>query len=93
MGLIDIEDFYNWEKMSISNIIHLMVKWFDIDHVEMWVSQRNNVESGVWWNIKFEKDGQNYYADGQRMDIVRRRLIEQLDRLEIRKDYLNKGSE
>lgn len=79
--------------MSISNIIYLMVKWFDCTAVEMEVTQRSNVESGVWWRVKFEKDNNTYYADGQRMDIVRRRLIERLDHLEIRKDYLNKGDQ
>ena len=91
--IMDIEDFYNWEKMSISNIVHLMVKWFGVTSVEIEVMQRDNVESGVWWRIKFENDNQTYYADGQRMDIVRRRLIERLDNLDIRKDYLNKGDQ
>jgi len=85
---MDIEDFYNWEKMSISNIISLMVKWFDVESVKMEVN-KSNVESGVWWTIEFEKGCKKYFVNGQRTDIVRRRLIEQLDRLDIRKDYLN----
>lgn len=88
---MDIEDFYLWEKMPISNIIYLMVKWFNCTSVEMEVSQRD-VESGVWFHIKFDRDGKTYYANGQRPDIARRRLIAELDNLEIRKDYLNKGS-
>jgi hypothetical protein len=86
--IMDIEDFYNWEKMSISNIISLMVKWFDVESVKMEVNTAN-VESGVWWIIEFEKGNKKYFVTGQRTDIVRRRLIEQLDRLDIRKDYLN----
>ena len=72
---MDIEDFYLWEKMSISNIIYLMVKWFGFTSVEMEVTARDNVQSGVWWVLKCEKDSQIFYVDGQRTDIVRRRLI------------------
>jgi hypothetical protein len=86
---MDKEDLYNWEKMSLSNIILLMVKWFNFDNVTMEVQCRPNVESGVWWNLKIEQDGKTYYVTGQRTDIVRRRLIEILDSLEIRKHYLN----
>lgn len=88
---MDKEDFYNWEKMSISNIISLMVKWFGITSVRMEVFERANVESGVWWEIEFEKDGQKHFANGQRMDVVRRRLIESLDRLNIRENYLKEN--
>lgn len=86
---MDIEDFYNWEKMSISNIIWLMVKWFNCTDVQMEVTERN-VESGVWFRIQFVRDGNTYYCDGQRPDIVRKRLIDRLDFLDIRKDYLDK---
>lgn len=49
---MDKEDFYHWEKMSLSGIISLMVKWFGFP------------------------------------DIVRRRLIEFLDELNTRENYL-----
>lgn len=86
---MDIAKFYDWENMALSKIIGLMVKWFNVESVEMEVTERP-VESGVWWHIKFIRNGKTYYANGQRADIVRRRLIAELDRLEIRKDYLNK---
>lgn len=88
---MDIEDFYKWEDKSISNIIYLMVKCFGFGGVKLELIQRDNVESGVWWEVEFERDAQRYFVNGQRMEIVKRRLIEQLDRLDIRKDYLNKG--
>ena len=94
---MDKEDFYNWEKMSLARIITLMVKWFGFPSVNMQVHERDNVESGIWYELKIEHSdlGQinTSYISGQRSDVVRRRLIEFLDQLDIRKDYLKENAE
>lgn len=96
---MDKEDFYHWEKMSLSGIMSLMVKWFGFPSVTMELRQRDNVESGVWYEItiapRHDEPDQthNHYVNGQRADVVRRRLIELLDLLEVRKDYLKENGD
>lgn len=88
---MDKEDFYHWEKMALSGIIGLMVKYFGFTSVKMEYRERDNVESGVWIELEIEKERNELcpkrYIHGQRTDIVRRRLIEFLDELDIRKEY------
>jgi hypothetical protein len=87
---MNTEKFYNWEKMNITFIIHLMVKWFDFQSVQMEIRERPDVESGMWIDIKIEKHNPEglWFVSAQRLDIVHRRLIEFLDRQNIREEYL-----
>jgi hypothetical protein len=67
-----------FEDQSIQTIAFNMCKWFDFDSVNINTEIRHNVESGVWINIKIQRKEKAYYIDGQRNDIVKRRLIEWL---------------
>lgn len=87
----EIKDkFYDWESMSVSQIIQLMVKWFDFERVNMTCSSRHAVESGIWFEIEIEKDAHNKYSgSAQRLDLLKTRLIYALDGVwKIREDYL-----
>lgn len=55
-----------------------MCKWFLFDRVIIDYSPRDNVESGMWISVKIEINSKTYYIDGQRNDIVHRRLVEWL---------------
>jgi hypothetical protein len=96
---MDLEDYYNWEKMSLSGIMALMVKWFGFTEVSLEIRQRDNVESGVWYEIKIsplptEPDqAHSHFVNGQRTDVVKRRLIELLDQLNVRENYKKENDE
>lgn len=78
MGILDkIMDF---EGQPLSQITYNMVKWFDFDCVDISTSYRADVESRVWISIKIIKKESTWYVDGQRIDIVKRRLIEFLNK-------------
>lgn len=85
---MDLEKFYEWEKMNVTYIIYLMIKWFNFDAVNFETRNRPDVESCVWFDIKIEKDKKTWYVSGQRPDIIHRRLIEFLDGQNVRADYL-----
>ena len=87
---MDTEKYYNWEKMNVAYIIHLMIKWFNFQLVQMEVRERPSVESGMWYDIKIERHNPEklWFVSGQRLDIVHRRLIEFLDSQNVREDYL-----
>lgn len=70
-----IEDFDN---QSIQTIVFNMCKWFNFDLVTFFCEPRPAVASRVWINLKIEKAGKTWWIDGQRNDIVRKRLIEWL---------------
>lgn len=82
MGLLD--QIENFESQPISTIVFNMIKWFEFDDVNINYYFRDNVESGVWIAIKIKKGENVWWVDGQRNDIVRRRLAEWL------KNYLEK---
>lgn len=78
MSVFDkIKDF---ESQPLSQITFNMVKWFNFDTVSTDISYRANVESTVWISIKIVKGEKTWYVDGQRIDIVKRRLIEFLNK-------------
>ena len=79
-----MEDYYKWEDLALSSIVHLMVKMFDFEEVNTTTFQRHNVESGVWIDVTIKKGKQTWYVSAQRTDILKRRLIELLDNLQIR---------
>lgn len=74
MGQLDkILDF---ESQPVSAITYNLIKWFNVDKIEMETSSRLNVESGVWIQLRITIKDKTWYVDGQRLDIVKRRLIE-----------------
>lgn len=91
MGILDkIIDF---ESQPLSQIIFNMIKWFEFDGVNAETWARNNVESGVWISLHIRKGEKTWCVDGQRLDIVKRRLIEFLDKQKVRPDPENKPEE
>jgi hypothetical protein len=74
MGVLD--DITDFERQPVSAIIYNLIKWFDVDRIEMETSSRPNVESGVWIRLRITIKDKTWYVDGQRLDIVKRRLIE-----------------
>jgi hypothetical protein len=77
MGLI--EKLYDFKSQSLQGIAFNLVKWFNFDEVKINTRQRDNVESRVWITVELEKDGKTTWIDGQRNDIVHRRLVEWLE--------------
>lgn len=78
-----LEDLYKWEEMSLSQIIEIMVKWFNYTEVEHKVAGRHSVESGVWHDVAISKNTtmeSRIWINGQRIPIVKARLIAFLDR-------------
>ncbi|MGN6416155.1 MAG: hypothetical protein ACTHMC_01595 [Pseudobacter sp.] len=82
MSLID--SLHAFEFQSTHQLVYNMVKWFCFDEVEYTTRHRPNVESTVWMQLTIEKDGKKWVVEGQRLDIVKRRLIEFLDKQGIR---------
>lgn len=74
------EKLYDFESQSMQGIIFNMIKWLYFDSVDMECKSRSDVESRVWITIKIQKDGNTWYVDGQRNDIVKKRLIEWLEK-------------
>lgn len=89
---MDIDKFYDWEKMHVAGIIYVMVKWMNIHHVEFTTTQRPKVESGIWYDItvKDENFSPIWNVSAQRLELLKERLIEMLDRKNFRKDYLER---
>jgi hypothetical protein len=87
---MDLDKINNWENMSVSGIIGIMVKWLDFHHIELTTQARPKVESGVWYDIQVKDENFNYKfsVSAQRQDLLRARLIEQLDKLNLREEYL-----
>ena len=72
------EKIEQFENQSIQTIAYNMCKWFLFDRVNVNYEPRGNVESRMWITVKIEVGGKTYYIDGQRNDIVHRRLVEWL---------------
>lgn len=79
-----IDDLLKFEDQPVSQIIYSMVKWMGFDDVEMNAVGKAAVESGVWVLIRIKKGKKVWWIDGQRLDIVKRRLIEFLDKQKVR---------
>ncbi len=91
MGMLD--QIINFESQSLSSIVYNMVKWFEFDGVNTETWRRDNVESGVWISVSIRKGEKTWHVDGQRLDIVKRRLIEFLDKQKVRPEPENKPEE
>lgn len=72
-------------KRSLADSMFWLVKAYQIENFRMEVEPRGDVESRVWIRIFIQYERRDYIVDGQRMDIVKRRLFELMRRLEIDK--------
>ena len=92
---MDLEKIYEWEKMSVSSIIGIIVKWFDFHNVEFNTNYRPDVESRIWYNIEArDKDSKYVFSvSAQSQILLRQRLIAQLDKLGLRDKYKIRISE
>lgn len=85
------KDFYDWENMSVFKITSLMVMWFNFERVDIRTLSRPSVASRIWYELEIhERHHQPHasmYISAQRLDIVKRKLIEYLDSKNIRDDY------
>ena len=85
---MDLEQYYKWESMGISSIIYVMVKWLNFHDVTLNTRYRKDVESGIWFDIEIREDDKYdkpaFSISAQRTDILRRRLIEYLDKKNLR---------
>lgn len=86
-----IDNLTKFEEQPVSHVIYNMIKWFNFDQVEMNTCVRDEVESRVWMTLKIQKADKTWYVDGQRLDIVKRRLIEFLDNQKVRDFAQDKG--
>lgn len=75
---MSIDDIEKFEDQSLQVIAWNMCKWFLFDSVNINCEGRAAVESGIWITVKVEINGKTIHIDGQRIDIVKRRLIEWL---------------
>lgn len=85
---MDLEEFYNWEKMTPTSIIYLMIKWFDFDEVNLNVRSRPEVASRIWYDVEVTKRKDKWSFSASRSDLIKDKLIKFLDRKNIRKSYL-----
>lgn len=67
-----------FEEQTLPTIAYNMCKWFLFDRVNINYAPRDNVESRIWISVKIEINNKTFYIDGQRNDIVKKRLIEWL---------------
>ena len=87
---MNIETLYNWEKLQLAGIIYVMVKWMDFHDVQLHTNVRDNVESGVWFEVQVRGKQDNYLwtVSSQNLSLLKERLIKKLDHLGLREDYL-----
>ncbi len=71
-----LDKLVDFDNQPLSQIQFNMIKWFGFDRVDIPVCQRPNVESGAWITIQIVKGECTWHADGQRIDIAKRRLID-----------------
>lgn len=78
-----IDEITEWEQMSVNGIASIMVTWLNYHSVTFTTESRPAVASRVWHRLEIHKTDNephaNMYIDGQRLDIVKKRLIEYLD--------------
>ena len=92
---MDLEKMYNWEQMSVSGIIGIMVKWFDFHLVEFETSYRSDVESRIWYDIEVKDKNSKYVfsVSAQTQILLKQRLITQLDKLGLRDKHKERIAE
>ena len=92
---MDLEKMYNWEQMSVSGIIGIMVKWFDFHNVEFNTSHRSDVDSRIWYNIEVRGENLKYVfsVSAQTQILLKQRLITQLDKLGLRDKHKERIAE
>jgi hypothetical protein len=83
---MDLEKYSKWEQLPVSSIISIMVRWLDFHNVEFHVKQRNNVETGIWYEITVRDADHNYLwvVESQSIELLKARLIKKLDSLNLR---------
>ena len=74
------EEIENFDKQPVSMIIYNLIKWYMVDKIEMETYSRPEVESGVWIQLRITVKEKSWYVEGQRLDIVKRRLIDWFER-------------
>lgn len=97
-SIIDMGDFMDslvdWESKSLASLLCTAAKWFNADDIELRIVNRPEVASRIWITCSVMLNGQKRYIDGQSPDIVQRRLVDLMDRLELggsaREDLLNR---
>lgn len=91
---MDLKKYYDWENMPVASIITIMMKWLNVRKVDFTTTSRANVESGVWLEIIVRDDAFQplWSVSAQRLDLLKERLIEALDRRNMRNEYLKEKS-
>jgi len=74
------DKLYDFENQTMQAIFFNMIKWFEFDSIDVECKRRPDVESTVWISITIQKGEKTWYIDGQRNDIVKRRLVEWLNK-------------
>ncbi|MEM9929472.1 MAG: hypothetical protein AAF840_06620 [Bacteroidota bacterium] len=80
------ERIKNWEHASLSQILYDLLTCYRIA-CTMQINEYS-CESGAWIVIEISYQGQDYLIDGSRLDVVRRRLINWIDRQHIRDNVI-----
>jgi len=77
----------NWEKMALSSLLTVMVKYFDCENIELSVNSRPEVASRMWYTLSFELperyghiSRRRRFVSASRLDLMCERLISLLDR-------------
>jgi hypothetical protein len=71
----EIDKINDLDSQPVSQIIYNMIKWFNVDSVTQETEYRSNVESTVWMTLKITMKDKTWYIEGQRLDIIKDRLI------------------
>jgi hypothetical protein len=85
---MSMDKYFQWERMTLADLIVIMIKFLDFDSVVMETSSRPDVASRVWFRITVKRNDENHFVDGQTIEKVHRRLIELLDEQKMREQYL-----
>lgn len=86
-----LEKLEKWEEMSVSGLISTLTLWFGCDEFEFTAESRPAVATRIWFTLKFNlPNGRGCYVDGSSLLILKRRLIEGLDRNQVSKSRLAK---
>lgn len=70
------------EKMHLAGIMTVLFKGYECEDVKLELSA-GNAQTGIWYQVFFTYQNQKYLVDGSRLDIVKKRLIDLLRRLDI----------
>lgn len=90
---MSMDKYFQWERMTLADLITLMIKYLNFDAVVMEISSRPEVASRVWFRITVKRNDENHFVDGQTTETVHRRLIELLDNQKMREAYLKSKSD